>query len=149
MKDQTGGLPGTFLCPSAQPDMAEARVIGVVERSADEPRVAYLNEPLPVTNELLAMAGSVKPTEVFRFGARCEERACSHFDGTRCQLATRIVQILPAVSEALPACVIRAECRWFAQEGRAACMRCPQVVTEMPQASETMRRAATPAAVSA
>jgi hypothetical protein len=148
MKNQMSGLSGTFLCPSAQPGMAEARVIGVVERSADEPRVAYLNEVLPVTNELLAMAGTVKPTEVFRFGARCEERACSHFDGSRCQLATRIVQILPAVSEALPPCVIRAECRWFAQEGRAACMRCPQVVTEMPRATETMRRAATPAAVS-
>lgn len=145
MKDQRDALPGKFLCPSAQPDMAEARVIGVVERSAEEPRVAYLNQSVPVTAQVLNMVGNARPTEIFRFGAKCEEHSCSHFNGTRCQLATRIVQILPAVSEALPACVIRAECRWFAQEGRAACMRCPQVVTEMPQASEAMRRAATPA----
>jgi len=147
MKQSVGGVRESFLCPSAQLDMADAQVIGVVERSGDEARVAYLNEHLPVTDDILKMAGGVRPTEVFRLGARCEEKACSHFDGTRCQLATRIVQILPAVSEALPACVIRPECRWFAQEGRAACMRCPQVVTEVAQANEAMRRAATPSGV--
>ena len=31
-----------FSCPSAQPDMAEARVIGVVSGTAEAPRIAYL-----------------------------------------------------------------------------------------------------------
>ena len=136
-------LDRSLLCPSAQPDMAGSRVLGVVGGSAGAPLVSYLNEVLPVTNEVLAMTGTVKPTEVFRFSAPCEERACRHYDGSRCQLATRIVQILPAVTEALPACLIRPECRWYQQEGKAACQRCPQVVTQIYEPSEEMRKAAT------
>lgn len=132
-----------LLCPSAQPDMAGSRVLGVVGGSAGAPLISYLNEVLPVTSEVLGMAGTVKPTEVFRFSAPCEERACRHFDGSRCQLATRIVQILPAVTDGLPACLIRPECRWYQQEGKAACQRCPQVVTQIYEPSDEMRRAAT------
>lgn len=131
-----------LLCPSAQPGMEESRVLGVVGRSSEAPQIAYLNERLEVTPDLLAMAAPAHPTQVFRFAARCEEKACCHFDGTRCQLATRIVQILPAVSESLPACLIRPECRWYQQEGRAACMRCPQVVTETYEPSDDYKRAA-------
>ena len=80
--------------------------------------------------------------EVFRFAAHCEENKCRHFDGSHCQLATRIVQILPAVTDGLPPCLIRAECRWFQQEGKAACMRCPQVVTESYEPDEDFKRAA-------
>jgi len=131
-----------LLCPSAQPDMAGSRVLGVVGGSAEAPLVSYLNEVLPVTNDLLALADTVKPTEVFRFSAPCEERACRHFDGSHCQLATRIVQILPAMTEALPACLIRPECRWYQQEGKAACQRCPQIVTQIYEPSNKMRKAA-------
>jgi hypothetical protein len=130
------------LCPSAQPDMKGSRVLGVVGGSAEAPLVSYLNEAIPVTDKLLALAGAVKATEVFRFSAPCEERACRHFDGSHCQLATRIVQILPAVTEALPACLIRPECRWYQQEGKAACQRCPRIVTQIYEPSEEMRRAA-------
>lgn len=131
-----------MLCPSAQPDMAGSRVLGVVGGCAEAPLISYLNEALPVTDGLLALVGAVKPTEVFRFSAPCEERACRHFDGSRCQLATRIVQILPAVGEALPACLIRPECRWYQQEGKAACQRCPQIVTQIYEPSDDMRKAA-------
>ena len=122
--------------------------MGVVSGREDEPRVAYLNESVAVTPELLALAGPVKPTEVFRFAAYCEEAQCSHFDGKDCNLATRIVQILPAVVDSLPPCLIRAECRWYLQEGRPACFRCPQVVTQNSSPSDPMRRAATPQTVS-
>jgi hypothetical protein len=37
--------------------------------------------------------------------------------------------MLPPVVDSLPPCVIRKECRWFAQEGAAACMRCPEITT--------------------
>ena len=131
-----------LLCPSAQPGMEESRVLGVVSGSSEAPQLAYLNERLEVTPDLLAMAAPARPTQVFRFAARCEEKACRHFDGTHCQLATRIVQILPAVSESLPACLIRPECRWYQQEGRAACMRCPQVVTETYEPGDDYKRAA-------
>jgi hypothetical protein len=124
--------------------MAQLRLLGVVERTDEGPRVAYLNEDVSVTDELLAQTMPVPPTEVFRFAAQCEERRCTHFDGARCQLATRIVHILPVVVETLPICLIRSTCRWFSQEGRAACVRCPQVVTETSEASAEYVRAARP-----
>ena len=135
----------TLMCPSAQPDMEDCRVLGVVGGTADQPRTAYLTQILPASPEVLAMAEGAQPGEVFRLAARCEESKCSHFDGHDCRLATRIVQILPAVVDALPACVMRPECRWYQQEGRPACFRCPQVVTSLRSPSQDMMRAATPA----
>lgn len=136
---------GTALqCPSAQPDMVGARVFGVVGGSADQPRVGYLMEPQPVTPDLLALSGPVEPTEIFRFSAPCAESACSHFDGTDCGLASKIVQLVPAVVEKLPACRLRRQCRWWRQEGGAACRRCPLVVTSNFAASPALHRAADP-----
>jgi len=89
----------------------------------------YMNEHVPATEEVLAMAAPLKPTEVFRLAATCAEHKCPHFDGSDCQLATRIVQILPAVVDTLPPCIIRKDCRWYSQEGGAACRRCPEVTT--------------------
>lgn len=134
-----------MMCPSAQPDMEDCRVLGVVGGTTEQPRTAYLTQILPASTEVLAMAGDAPPGEVFRLAARCEESTCAHFDGHDCRLATRIVQILPAVVDALPPCVMRPECRWFQQEGRPACLRCPQVVTNVRAPSETMLLAATPA----
>jgi hypothetical protein len=125
--------------------MAQSRIFGVMGGSVEEPRVIYLDEPTPAAPDVLALAGPVKPIEVFRIAATCVESACRHFDGKDCQLAARIVQILPAVTEALPACRIRQDCRWFEQEGRPACLRCPQVITQNYSPSEEMVRAATPA----
>ena len=132
------------MCPSAQPDMADAVVLGVRGGTLAAPYVSYLENPVPVSSDLLALAGAAAPAEVFRFAARCEEGACRHFDGADCRLATRIVQILPMAVESLPSCKIRHECRWFRQEGRPACLRCPQVITELRQPSEDFRSAATP-----
>ena len=131
-----------LLCPSAQPDMKDARILGVVSGTAEAPGLVYLNGHLPVTDELLASAAPAKPGQIFRIAARCDENGCTHFDGTRCRLATRIVQILPAVTEGLPACVIRPTCRWYQQEGRDACLRCPQVITETYEPGEDYKRAA-------
>jgi len=133
-----------LLCPSAQPEMKASRVIGLMEGTPEAPRLSYLDEPQPVTPELLALAAPLNPPEVFRFAAVCEESRCVHFDGTDCKLATRIVNILPAVTERLPACRIRPECRWYQQEGKAACLRCPQVVTQDFSPTELVAAAATP-----
>ena len=117
------------LCPSAQPGMENCRIIGLVQPEGATVRLASLNEHVPATPELLAMAAPVKPTEVFRLAATCAEHQCPHFDGTDCQLATRVVKLLPAVVDTMPPCLIRKECRWYAQEGPAACKRCPEVTT--------------------
>jgi hypothetical protein len=138
------GEPLQVMCPSAQPGMKEPRLIGVVTFDEGAPRVAYLNESVPLTGELLESARPAEPREVFRIAAHCEELRCTHFDGVRCKLATRIVQILPAVVDALPACLIRASCRWYLQEGKAACLRCPQVVTQPVEPSAEYEQAALP-----
>lgn len=116
-------------CPSAQPGMDHALVLGVVQQEGPRPVVQYLNARLPATPEVLAMTAPLKPTEVFRLAATCAEHKCPHFDGADCQLATRVATMLAPVVDSLPPCVIRKECRWHAQEGAAACLRCPQVTT--------------------
>jgi hypothetical protein len=127
------------LCPSAQPGMENCRVLGVVQDEGPTPRIVYLNEILPATAEVLALSSPLKPTEVFRLSATCAEHKCPHFDGTDCRLATRIVQMLPAVVDALPPCTIRKDCRWYAQEGGAACRRCPEITTVSYDLSENTR----------
>ena len=134
------------LCPSAQPEMAGSTVFGVVGGTVEEPRVGYLDDPRPVTPELLTLCWPVKPTEVFRFAAPCAGTACQHFDGTDCRLVAKIVDRTPTVVEILPACRLRPRCRWWLQEGAAACMRCPIIVTENYQPSSDLRQAADPAA---
>jgi hypothetical protein len=117
------------LCPSAQPGMENCTVLGVVQHDGPAPMLVYLNRPVPATPEVLAMAAPLKPTEVFRLSATCAEHKCPHFDGTDCRLAARIVQILPATVDGLPPCLIRKDCRWYSQEGGAACRRCPEITT--------------------
>jgi hypothetical protein len=125
------------LCPSAQPGMDNCRILGVVDQEGPTPKLVYLNELLPASDDVLALAAPLKPTEVFRLSATCAEHKCPHFDGSDCQLATRIVKILPAVVDALPPCTIRKDCRWYSQEGGAACRRCPEVTTVSYDLSET------------
>jgi hypothetical protein len=66
------------LCPSTtHPEKDESIAFGVVCGTVDAPQLAYLREPLPVTDELLSVSGSVAPTEVFRFAAPCANSRCS------------------------------------------------------------------------
>jgi hypothetical protein len=133
-----------LLCPSAPPDWREAKLIGVVGGSAKEPRIRPLAEPLALTPDILALSDPVTPTEVFRFAAPCASERCRHYQRGACGLAQKVVQLLPAIVDELPFCRIRADCLWFRQEGRAACVRCPQVVTDNAFPRIAMRQAADP-----
>ena len=128
------------LCPSAQPGMDNCRILGVVQQDGPTPRIAYLTDLVPATEKVLALSAPLKPTEVYRLAAPCAEHRCPHFDGADCRLATRIVQILPAVVDTLPPCTIRKDCRWYSQEGGAACKRCPEITTVSYDLSETTRQ---------
>lgn len=121
-------------------------MFGVVGGSPDAPETAYLEASQPITDELIQLAKPVSADEVFRFAAPCACSNCGHFDNeqSRCRLAQKIVRWVPMVSESLPVCSIRAHCRWWQQEGRQACMRCPQVVTRNHHPSAAMRDAADP-----
>ncbi|MBS9393185.1 MAG: nitrogen fixation protein [Dolichospermum sp. OL03] len=136
----------TTLCPSARPEPGESFVFGIIGGTVTEPRVAYLKQPQPITDELIAKVSPVTPAEVFRTASTCATNGCQHFDGKNCGLATRIVENLPTVGEELPPCSIRRDCRWWQQEGKAACMRCPQVITDNYNASELSIQVATPTA---
>ncbi len=119
--------------------MDNCRVLGVIDHDAPKPMLLYLNRPMAVTPSVLALAAPLKPTEVFRLAATCEEHRCPHYDGTDCQLATRIVAMMPAAVESLPPCLIRKDCRWYSQEGEAACHRCPEITTVTYDLSARMR----------
>ena len=123
-------------CPSAQATADNARVFGVITGSPEAHRVGYLTEVLPVSEKLIAIAGSAKPTQLFRIAGTCSGDSCKHFKGNTCSLAQRIVDGVPAVVNGLPACQIRSTCRWFRQEGKEACFRCPQVMTDKANASD-------------
>jgi hypothetical protein len=132
-------------CPSGQPDMPGAQLFGIVGGTEVEPRVEWLEKTVPVTPELLAKAAPVEPQRIFRVAVACQESRCVHFDGTDCKLAQRIVNLVPAATDRLPPCAIRASCRWFGQEGRAACLRCPVIVTHSYDPTAAIAQAATPA----
>ncbi len=139
LKTAAKGTREELLCPSSQPEVEGARVLGVVQQTENGAAVSYLEQLIPATAEVMRWAAPFPPTEVFRLAAPCQTNRCPHFDGTNCGLAARIVRILPAVTEQLPPCQIRGECRWFRQEGGAACRRCPEISTVNYDASETMR----------
>jgi hypothetical protein len=130
-------------CPSARPEQ-DAVVFAVRTGDPERAGLRYLSEPVSVTPEVLALADPVDPREVFRFGAPCATHACAHYTGSRCSLIERIVAELPTAVNALPACRLRSRCRWFAEEGEAACSRCPLVITLQKQPDLATAHAANP-----
>nr|AVH79579.1 hypothetical protein [Nostoc sp. PCC 9448] len=134
----------TTLCPSARPEIPGSVVFALISGTVKEPQANYLKEQLPVTDELLAKADPVTPTEIFRTAAPCATQKCQHFDGQNCRLATRVAEKLPTVVAELPPCSIRRDCRWWQQEGKAACLRCPQVITDNYNPSQLIQAVALP-----
>jgi hypothetical protein len=135
-------------CPSARPDMPGSALLGVFQEQDGRGLLAYLDRPAPVTEELLELARPLSPTQLFRFSAPCVGNGCQHFDGENCRLAKKIAQRLETAVDVVPECTLRSVCRWRLQEGDAACLRCPMILTESygaTAASEALRVAANPA----
>jgi len=133
-------------CPSAQPEWPGAFIFGIVGGSAHEPRVKYLSEPLPLTEDLLTLTAPVQPTEVLRIAAPCVNAACQHFRSGTCRLGQKVAADLPVAAVELPACLVRDSCRWFNQEGASACFRCPQIVTDQVSLDPVMHYVTDPGA---
>jgi hypothetical protein len=129
-------------CPCAQPDMARARIFGLIGGTAAAPRIAYLKKDAIVGASVLKNFGGMDASKVYRFAATCEKHRCVHYDGAHCGLAEQVVAEMPAVVDELPACQIRPTCLWHAEQGDDACRRCPQVVTMVPPERERLRRVA-------
>ncbi|MCP4423309.1 MAG: nitrogen fixation protein [Chloroflexi bacterium] len=143
--NQDNSKKSEVFCPSARAEMDGSLVFGVVQRNDEEaPRVGYLTEPIPVDDAIILLTEPVQATEVFRFAAPCAGGGCQHFDGAHCQLAQRVANRLPEVVEGLPPCRIRSFCRWWRQEGKEACLRCPQIITDNVQPTMLVRQIADP-----
>jgi hypothetical protein len=134
----TSKTSSKLMCPSADVDMAESAIFGIVIGTPEAPNLVYLDRVKPIPPELLALDSPVKPSEIFRIAATCVERGCKHFDGAECRLVERIVARLPAVVETIPDCAIRDRCRWWNQEGKAACLRCSQIVHDNYVSSDNL-----------
>lgn len=126
-------------CPSSQPSIRGARVIGVMSGGEETPRVDYLTRAVPLTPELLARAAPLDPTSVMRIAAPCQTSACPHFADDRCSLADKVASLLPPAVDDIAPCPIRKTCRWFAQAGKAICLRCAGVTTVVDDPSPDMR----------
>lgn len=115
------------MCPSAPPETA----LLLLGRFTTEGRLAFAAQPLPVTEEFLAIAGIGGDVgKRFRFAGPCLKNGCSRWQDGACAVgaaAARVSADLEPPAD-LPACVIRSVCRWFEQEGEAACRSCPRVV---------------------
>lgn len=117
-------------CPSSWAGKPEAVVFAIVGGTADAPRLRYLPEAIPVTQPMFGEASRELASKA-RVSAPCDRHSCQNFDGVGCRLPAQVVT-LPIVADAPLPCLIRPTCVWFHQEGKAACLRCPQIVASDP-----------------
>lgn len=118
-----------FSCPSAPSDGEDSKVFGIVGGTPEKPQVSYLGKGVEVPTDRLALPPGVVATRIFRFAGGCVAGGCAQFSNGQCQLGNKVQRFLDPVVDQLPACTIRATCRWFAENGRDICFKCPQVVT--------------------
>lgn len=100
----------------------------------EDGRLGYLRPPL-IVDEAFSEASKKHgdPESRFRFADTCRQAECEHWSGRECSLVGRLIGAraatgLEATDRGLPRCAIRADCRWFAQEGVDACAVCPVIV---------------------
>ena len=135
MADEKSAAAPVLTCPSAQMDMEDPQVLGVMAFEPEGRRLAYVNGHVPVTDDLLQTTGDVPPERIYRFAANCMEGSCRHFAHRKCGLAERMVVGLQPTVDKLPPCAIRKTCRWHVEAGAEACLRCSQVVTHVEEAT--------------
>jgi hypothetical protein len=118
-------------CPSALGQVG-SNLLGVVNPSGT---VGFFEEPIEVTQEFLNDAGDFDNIERrFRFSNKCVQSGCKQWTGTACGVIKAVLALdaIPANND-LPDCSIRSNCRWFFQEGAAACNGCRYVVTNVSE----------------
>ena len=125
----------SILCPSARCHDG-AILLGIV---LPDGRVAFAEGRTTVDREFVSIAtteGSRAPERRFRFSSPCAQSGCRQWTGTRCGVIDSAMKEASAqghdlpVDQELPACGIRADCRWFLQSGADACAVCELIVTE-------------------
>ncbi len=119
-------------CPSAPFDHPEAKLLGVVLEDEGTPQVAYTDKGASLPDDFDAEELGIDPGHSLRFSAPCANSGCGQWRGGGCGLGKAILEQLQPVVDVVPACTLRATCRWFAENGTQSCLRCPQVTTKAP-----------------
>lgn len=113
-------------CPSARAAPG-ATLLGVLGRDG---RMVPLRTAMTVDQDFVAATGP-RPEARMRFAHACVKGHCAQWTGHRCGVIEKVLGHLGVPEPApLPPCLIRATCRWFAEQGAAACGVCDLVVTD-------------------
>lgn len=125
---EDGSDASALMCPSSrcEPGSSLIAVLG------DEGRLAHITPALPVDEAFAERARAHgSPEARMRFASPCLQSGCGQWTGSSCGIIEQVVAAGVTPTEGrLPRCAIRPSCRWYAQEGAAACRACPMVVTD-------------------
>jgi hypothetical protein len=105
-------------------------LLGIVRPNG---HVAALRNPIPIDKAFVDKASEVRRAAEmrFRFAGPCVTTACQHWTGARCEVSDAVTRTVTATSEQPfepTPCAIRSSCRWWSQNGAAACRACSFVV---------------------
>jgi hypothetical protein len=117
------------VCPSSPLEYA-THLLGVVGRDG---RIHYVSPALPLDDDFRVAASRRGKTGArLRLSGPCLESGCQQWTGSRCGVIEDVLEETADVDldTELRPCTIRRDCRWFAQQGAAACHVCPLVVTD-------------------
>ncbi|WP_461039296.1 hypothetical protein [Spirosoma harenae] len=117
------------MCPSAAPKEG-AVLLGIVKQNGE---VALLEQRIEIDGSFIETARNGRDLgQRFRFANTCATKGCGNWSGHHCMvldIARQLAHIEPIATAELPACSIRATCRWFMQDGGEACRICPKINT--------------------
>ncbi len=134
---EDAGDASALTCPSSRCEPG-ASLIAIV---GDDGRLAHVTPALTVDEAFVeAAAQHGSPEARMRFASPCLEAGCAQWTGSSCGIIEQVMAagIGPAGGR-LPRCAIRPSCRWYAQEGAAACRACPLVVTDATEGAAQAR----------
>lgn len=120
-----------ILCPSAE-CRDGAILLGIVQSNGV---ISFLENEKKVVNEefiQIAKKGRI-PEKRFRFAYPCMKSQCKQWMENKCTVIEKAMQVVNSnyLTNILPECSIRSQCRWYEQCGRSACSICPHVITDM------------------
>ncbi|ADP82639.1 hypothetical protein [Pseudofrankia inefficax] len=127
----TSNPPRPATCPSSSCEPGHL-LIGIVRPDGT---TAGVWPPLPIDEAFVASARAADrvPEARLRFAGPCVTSQCHQWHGDRCRIGDLVAgqpqaAVGPGAAAAPPPCAIRATCRWWSQNGVAACRSCPKVV---------------------
>ncbi|GAB2958449.1 hypothetical protein GCM10027280_54000 [Micromonospora polyrhachis] len=129
--------PPERMCPSTPRENATV-FLGMITPAG---RVAYVTPAVPaqvVLDDQADAADQDKPAGPvearYRLAGPCVTTSCGFWTGDHCGLGARLSasyqETVTQQETGLPRCAIRRSCRWFAEQGPAACGPCSHVITD-------------------